>query len=340
MQHSTELNDWQHSHDFLGSDLTSRQRKTTWVTVLTLITMVAELVAGWFLGSMALLADGWHMGSHAAAIGTAAFAYHYAQRHANDPRFSFGTGKVNALAGFASAIALGWGCLFMAYECTIRLLQPVSIRFDEAMLVAALGLLVNLVGAKILHEPTAGHVASHSDHSHGHAEKDHNLRGAYLHVLADVLMSVLAIIALVVGKYLGWFIVDPVIGIVGSLVILRWSISLFTGSGRILLDAETNDEQLTEIRERIETGGGNVHVSDLHMWRVGPRHFAVIVSIVAESPRLPNEYKALFADRGDLAHITVEVHPLVPPLSNDPLVSNESLSVNDSLPSNGSTAEN
>jgi cation diffusion facilitator family transporter len=252
---------------------------------------------------MALLADGWHMGTHAAALGVAAFAYAYARRHADDPRYSFGTGKVGALGGFASATGLAVVALLIFAESAERIAAPVTIRFDEAIAVACLGLVVNVVCAWLLHD----------DHHHDdHAHHDHNLRGAYLHVLADALTSVLAIAALTTGKFLGWTWMDPVMGLVGSVIIARWSFALLRDTSRVLLDAEISPTRRQEIRRALEAHG-DARVADLHVWRVGPRHLAAIVSLVADEPRAPAHYKERLADEGDLVHVTVEVNACADP---------------------------
>jgi cation diffusion facilitator family transporter len=295
------------------------------VVGLTLAMMIGEIVAGMAFGSMALLADGWHMGTHAAALGVAAFAYAYARRHAADPRYSFGTGKVGALGGFASAVGLAVVALLVLVESLSRLSSPVGIRFDEAIAVAALGLAVNLGSAWLLRDHDHGH--GHDEHAHprgegdhphahaGHAHhapdhhlhRDHNLRAAYLHVLADALTSVLAIVALLAGRTLGWTWMDPVMGIVGSVVIARWSFRLLRETGAVLLDAEVGEVRRRALREAIEAGGDH-RVADLHVWRVGPRHLSAIVTVVAREPLPPDAYKARLAAFADLAHVTIEVH--------------------------------
>jgi cation diffusion facilitator family transporter len=296
--HRDDLSPWQHHHAF-GTRAHSRgERRTRWVVALTLAMMVLEIVAGTVFGSMALLADGWHMGTHAAALGVAAYSYAYARRHADDPRYSFGTGKVGALGGFASATGLAVVALLIFAESAERIATPVTIRFDEAIAVACLGLVVNVVCAWLLRD----------DHHHDdHAHHDHNLRGAYLHVLADALTSVLAIAALTIGKFVGWTWMDPVMGLVGSVIIARWSFALLRDTSRVLLDAEVSQTRHQEIREALEADG-DARVADLHVWRVGPRHMAAIVSIVADEPRAPAHYKARLADEGDLVHVTVEVN--------------------------------
>lgn len=298
--HLRETHHWEHHHTFGTDEHMVGERRTRWVVALTLAMMLVEIVAGTVFGSMALLADGWHMGTHAAALGVAVFAYAYARKHAADPRYSFGTGKVGALGGFASAVGLAVVALVILAESVSRLQAPVVIRFDEAIGVAVIGLVVNLASAFLLRE---GH--HHADeHAHHH---DHNLRGAYLHVMADALTSVLAIIALVAGKQWGWTWMDPMMGIVGSVVIARWSYGLLGETSRVLLDAEAAPERQAEIRQAIESNADN-RVVDLHLWRVGPKHLAAMVSVVCHEPREPDHYKELLASFPDLAHITVEVH--------------------------------
>ena len=310
---------WRHSHAFAAEHPARGERRTRWVVGITLVMMAAEIAAGTAFRSMALLADGWHMGTHAAALGVAAFAYAYARRHASDPRYSFGTGKVGALGGFASAVGLAVVALLVLGESATRLVQPVAIRFDEAIAVAVVGLAVNLLSALLLREG-GGH--SHAEHHHAphdhapggqldHAHRDHNLRAAYLHVLADAMTSVLAIVALLAGKTLGWAWMDPVMGIAGALVIARWSIALLRDTSAVLLDAEVAPARRDAIRVAIESRRDD-RVSDLHVWRVGPRHLAAIVSVVTAAPRSPAAYKERLREFGDLTHVTVEVLPLEP----------------------------
>lgn len=299
--HQRELHRWQHHHSF-GTEVRTRgERRTLWVVALTLTMMAVEIAAGTAFGSMALLADGWHMGTHAAALSVAVFAYVYARRHADDARYSFGTGKVGALGGFASATGLAVVALLIFGESAQRLASPVVIRFDEAIAVACVGLAVNVVCALLLRE--------HHDEDDftEHAHHDHNLRGAYLHVLADALTSVLAIAALSTGKLFGWTWMDPVMGLVGSVVIARWSYGLLRDTSRVLLDAELPEDRLAAIRNTIEADA-DARVADLHVWRIGPRHLAGIVSLVAHEPREPDHYKRLLRAQRDLAHVTVEVH--------------------------------
>lgn len=263
--------------------------------------MVIEITAGVAFGSMALLADGWHMATHAAALGIAAYAYWYARRHAGDRRYSFGTGKIGALAGFGSAVSLAVVALLVLAESVSRLAAPIAIRFDEAIAVAAVGLAVNVVSALLLRD----HDFQHDDRT-GTQHHDHNLRGAYLHVLADALTSVLAITALVAGKFFGWVWMDAVTGIVGSVLIAHWSLGLLRDTSAVLLDSEVPGDRRCQIQQAVEAGADN-RVSDLHLWRVGPRHLAAIVSLVTHDPREPSHYKQLLGKFGDLAHVTVEV---------------------------------
>jgi cation diffusion facilitator family transporter len=299
--HADGLQRWQHPHTFGTDEVQAGERKTRWVIALTCVMMLVEIAAGTVFGSMALLADGWHMATHAAALGIAAFAYSYARRRANDRRYSFGTGKVSALGGFASAVSLGVVAALVLAESVDHLASPVSIRYDQAIWVAVVGLAVNLVSALLLrdHEHEEHHASGH--------HHDHNLRGAYLHVLADAATSVLAIGALLVGKLWGLTFVDSVTGIVGAIVIARWSLGLLRETSAVLLDAEVPAVRRQEITNAIESDRDN-RVTDLHLWRVGRRHLAAIVSVVTHEPLDPSHYKALLSRFDDLAHVTVEVH--------------------------------
>lgn len=287
----------EHDHNFLGEHHGRNERRTWLVVALTGVMMVVEIVSGLIFGSMALLADGIHMATHAGALTITGGAYWYARRHADDRRFTFGTGKVGDLAGFASALVLAMIALAVTVESIAHLLNPVAIAFDEAIAVAALGLIVNLASAWLLHD----------GHAHGHDERhaDHNLRSAYFHVLADALTSVLAIVALLMGRYFGHIWMDPVMGIVGSIVIARWSWGLMRDTAAVLLDAAGDPEVERAIRSRIETDGDRI--TDLHVWRVGPGCSAAVVSVVTSSSRNAQEYKARLAGLGTLAHLTVEV---------------------------------
>ncbi len=307
--HIHTLQRWKHSHRFNVEDAHG-ERNTRRVILLTLSMMVIEITAGYLFGSMALLADGWHMGTHAVALGITALAYFYARRHSDNPNYSFGTGKVGVLGGFASAVVLAVIALLMGVESVQRLISPQSIRFNEAIAVAFVGLAVNVVSALLLQEKH-GHDDTHDHgHRHGPAKKfrDHNLRAAYLHVLADALTSLLAIVALSTGKAFGWIWMDPIMGIVGALIISRWSYGLLIDSGRVLLDRDVNPEAVEEIRSKIESDADN-RVSDIHVWRVGTHHLSAIISIVTHFPRSPEHYKKLLADYDEIAHVTVEVNP-------------------------------
>jgi cation diffusion facilitator family transporter len=291
-----------HNHVFLGDAHDENGRRTLWVVALTFVMMIGEIVAGYITGSMALLADGFHMATHAVALGIAAAAYGFARRHANNARFSFGTGKVGDLAGFASAMVLGLVSLGIAGESILRLFQPTSVAFTEATIIAVVGLAVNIVSAFLL----AGNHGHHDhDHSHDHAHHhDNNLRSAYVHVLADALTSILAIAALLAGRYLGWVWLDPVMGLVGAIVIAKWAYGLMRDSAAVLLD--TTDEHVAEeIRELLESSG-DVTISDLHVWQVGPQARAAIVSVVAAASVSADAIRERLAPVHELSHLTVE----------------------------------
>ena len=318
-----------HEHVFLGRDHDRHERRTWIVVGLTLAMMIVEIIAGTLFGSMALVADGWHMSTHAAALGIAGFAYSFARRHAHDRRFTFGTGKLGDLAAFASALVLMLVALFIAWESAVRLTAPVAIDFRQALIVAVLGLAVNLASALILREDHHGHHHGHGhshgghghhhaghDHSHSHGDRHHdahaghgadnNLRAAYLHVLADAFTSVLAIAALVGGSLYGWIWLDPLMGLVGAAVIAHWSVGLIRSAGAVLLDTVPDAELADMITERMAAAGADV--TDLHLWQVGPGHFGAIVSVVAAEPAAPSAYKARLTGLPQLAHLTVEVN--------------------------------
>lgn len=309
--HTQKLKDLQHHHDFAVINHKG-ERRTRQVLVLTFLMMVLEIAAGIGFGSMALLADGWHMATHVAAFMIALFAYRYSRLHAHDHTFAFSPGKVGVLGGFASSIALTVVALMMLFESAGRLLHPEAIRFDEALVVAVLGLSVNLLCAALLNEHPHGHDHSHDPGHAGH-HHDHNLKAAYIHVLTDALTSVLAIVALVAGKYYGWVSLDPVMGLVGALVIARWSYILISETGPVLIDESLDLHYKAEIQQALEQDADN-RVADLHVWRVGPGHFAMIVSLVSHQPQPPDYYKALLKPfyrlkgLGTLSHITVEVN--------------------------------
>ncbi len=306
----------EHDHVFLGQNHERNERRTWFVIALTSVMMVVEIIAGTIYGSMALVADGWHMSTHAAAMLIAALAYLYARRNAKNPRFTFGTGKVGDLAAFASAIVLALVALLIGWESLVRLANPIPISFPQAIFVAVIGLIVNLVSAWLLrddHDHHHGH-SHHHDHSHDHdhhAEhhgQDQNLRAAYLHVLADALTSVLAIIALIAGSIYGWIWLDPLMGIVGSLVIARWSWGLMRDTGSTMLDyRQAGDPVSAKIRSIIEEAGDKI--TDLHVWQLGPGHHAAIVAVSTESERSPADYRERLTKTAALSHITVEVNP-------------------------------
>jgi cation diffusion facilitator family transporter len=288
---------------FLGDKHERHERRTWLVVALTAIMMVVEIVAGHWSGSMALVADGWHMSTHASALTIAALAYRFARRHAQDPRFSFGTGKFGELAAFASAVILAIVALLIAYESVQRLFAPVAIHYGEAMWVAVIGLLVNLVTAAILFD------REHHGHSHAHDHhdaRDHNIRAAYVHVLADALTSVFAIVALAGGALYGIAWLDPLMGVVGALIIAQWSWSIARSAGGILVDVVPNEQLARTLRARLEAA--DACVVDLHIWRLGPGHNGVVVSLVAEHPQTPAAYKARLSGIEGLSHVTVEVH--------------------------------
>ena len=311
-----------HRHVFGQDRERPGERRTRVVIAITAATMVVEIAAGLRYGSMALLADGLHMASHTAALGISAVAYGWVRRHANDPAWSFGAGKMNALAGFAGAVLLAGFALLMAWESVARLLSPVPVEFAHAIAVAILGLLVNAACAVVLvrggagHEPHAetddGGLDHDHDHGHGHGhghghEHDHNLRSAYLHVLADAFTSVLAIVALLGGALLGWRFLDPLMGVVGAAVVTRWSVGLLRESGRVLLDRQAPEPFLERIRAAVEARAGD-RVADLHVWSVAPGRWAAIVSVVSADPLPPDGYRSLLPPELGLAHVSVEVH--------------------------------
>lgn len=282
-----------HSHE-LHMDHASGESRTTKVVALTLVMMVVEIVVGWRTGSLALLADGWHMGTHAAALGITLFAYHYARKHQENPRFAYGTGKVSTLGGYTSAIILLIVALLMIGEAIHRLLSPVEIRYTEALVVAVIGLLVNLASALLLH-------GGGCDHHHEH--HDHNLRAAYFHVLADALTSLLAIVALSLGRTFGWGALDPLMGIVGALVIMKWAHGLLKKTSRVLLDADVDPQILSRIREIIEEDGSRV--TDLHAWRYNGHDIAASIWVCGHSSSevLHNRLTAVTG----LTHLTIQV---------------------------------
>ena len=337
--HEHQLHNWRHPHDF-GKINRKGETRTKWVLLLTFTTMLVEIAAGMQFHSMALLADGWHMATHVVAFLIAIFAYRYSRLHALDDTFAFSPAKVSVLGGFASSIALGMVALMMMGESAKRLLLPESIQFDEAIIVAAVGLVVNLLSVLLLrdhhdhqhaqqkplqpieHENEHEHKGhTHDNHAHKHAHaghdhdhhahhRDHNLAAAYMHVLADALTSVLAIIALLAGKYYGWSWLDIVMGFVGALVILVWARGLIKETAPVLLDQSVDVHYLQAIQDTLEQDG-ECRVSDLHIWRLGASHHAGIIGIVTRFPKSPNHYKMLLANFVQLDHLTIEVNGCV-----------------------------
>ena len=309
--HFHSLDRWTHDHVFLGAKHARNERRTWFVVALTAVMMVGEIVAGIVFGSMALLADGWHMATHAAALGIAALAYLFARRQARNSHFTFGTGKFGDLAAFASAVILAIVAIQIAFESVARLVNPVTIAYREAIAVAVLGLVVNLVSAFLLreehdHDHHHGHSHAHAhDHGHAHHHRDNNLRAAYVHVLADAATSVLAIAALLTAAYLQWTWADPVVGIVGAAVIASWAVGLLRSSGSVLLDVNNAGKMEGLIRQRLETRGDLV--TDLHLWQIGPGHRAAVISLVSDNPLPPSEYKRRLSGMHGLSHVTVEV---------------------------------
>jgi cation diffusion facilitator family transporter len=317
MRDETDLSLWTHRHHFADGGEAVAEKRALLVTALTLATMVLEIIVGLATNSMALLADGFHMATHAAALGVAAFAYWYARRHADDPRYTFGVGKVGALGGFTSALILAMVAIGISWESAARFLAVQEINFDEALAVAAFGLAVNIGCAVIL--GGHGHSHSHDEHDHDHHGHDHdhhkhdiNLRGAYLHVLADALTSVLAIFALLLGKYWGWWRLDPAIGLVGAVVILVWAWGLAQSAAAVLLDRNDDADLAEDVRAAIERDG-DARVVDLHLWRVGPGHWAAIISLVSAAPAAPAHYRERLDRIGKLSHVSVEVNALLRP---------------------------
>lgn len=300
--------DVNHSHSFGQDRKRPGESRTIIVIVVTAAMMVVEIATGILFGSMALLADGLHMASHAAALSINVFAYIYARRHAHDERFSFGTGKVNALGGFSGAVLLAVFAVMMAVESVVRLFNPVAIAFNQAIFVAIIGLVVNGMSMLILgRRDDSGHGHDHGhDHRHQH-HHDHNLRSAYLHVLADALTSFLAIFALLAAKYFGLIWMDPLMGIVGAIMVSRWSIGLLIGTSRVLLDRQAPVDIQQKVVDSIEKNGEN-RVVDLHLWTVGPDIYAAIVSVVTEIPKPPEYYKRLIPSDFKFVHVTVEVN--------------------------------
>ena len=301
---------FKHGHDFLP-DRSSAEKATVRVILLTTAMMVLEIVAGWRFHSMALLADGWHMSTHVAAFLITAVAYALSRRHKTDASFSFGTGKMDVLGGYTSALILGAVAVFMAIESVSRLLSPLPIHYNESILIGALGLCVNVASALLLkHDHGHGHSHGHErGHTHGHGH-DLNMRAAYIHVIADAVTSVLAIIALVAGKFLGLAWLDAVMGIFGSVVVAQWAIGLIKDTSCILLDRTPETDLVDEITRAVEESG-DAKVTDLHVWQLAAGQFSAIVSVVSPNPKDCDHYHALFREHDELRHVTIEIrrHP-------------------------------
>jgi cation diffusion facilitator family transporter len=304
---------WEPSHDYRPLETTA-ERQAWRVAALTGATMLVEIVAGYAFNSMALLADGWHMASHMLAIGLTALAYLLARRYADDPRFAFGTWKIEVLAGFASSLMLLAVVAMLAFESLWRLWQPQTIAFDMALWVAVVGLLVNLASAWLLRDPHQhghGHTHAHGDHAHDHAAptagKDLNRHAAFVHVLADALTSVAAIVALLGGLLFGWSWLDPLMGVLGALIIAVWAKGLLLETAKVLLDREMDSPVVARVRSALAQEA-DTEVADLHLWRVGRAQFACIVSVVTHGPATADRYKARLAGIDELVHVTVEVN--------------------------------
>ncbi|WP_049537962.1 CDF family Co(II)/Ni(II) efflux transporter DmeF [Vibrio harveyi] len=296
----------QHSHDFVSHNQKGEKR-TLYVLILTVTTMVVEIAAGTMFGSMALLADGWHMGTHAAAFCITLFAYRYAKQNAHNDRFSFGTGKVSVLGGFTSAIALGIVALMMMVESIHRLFNPESIQFNEAIMVAVIGLVVNLASMLLLQDHHHHGHDHHEHHSHDHEHEhhhDHNLTAAYFHVLADTLTSLLAIVALIVGKFYGWVWLDAMMGIVGAVVIGKWTLGLMKQTAPVLLDESINKSYRDEITETLTP---YAEIVDLHIWKVSGHHYSAAIALKNHSNKTLDEFKQLLSKFDKIHHLTLEV---------------------------------
>ena len=311
---SKPIEDWRHTHIFdEGNPLA--ERNTRWAVALTAIMMVAEIAGGWVFNSMALLADGWHMSSHALALGLSVLAYGAARRFAHDQRFAFGTWKIEVLGGYTSAIVLMGVAALMLYQSTERLISPTPIHYEQAIALAGVGLWVNLACVWLLKDGQAHHHAHdhpHERRSHDPHRHDLNLRSAYLHVMADAATSILAIVALLGGKVWGANWLDPVMGLVGAGLVAVWAWGLLRDSGRILLDAEMDAPVVAEIHEVIAASPVKADITDLHVWRVGKDKYACIVSLAVQGQATPDEFRRLLSVHEELAHITVELNPHKP----------------------------
>jgi cation diffusion facilitator family transporter len=308
--HSHSIDDFRHAHMFLGEAHERNERKVWIVIAICAAMMALEIVGGVWFGSVALIADGLHMSTHAGALLIAALSYTYARRYAQHSRLAFGTGKLGDLAAFTSAIVLAMIALLIGYESVGRLLRPVPIAFNEASPIAALGLCINLLTAYLLRDDHdhQHHEHHHDDHAHDDGyRRDHNLRAAFVHVMADAAVSVLVIAGLLAARQLGWLWMDPLMGLVATIVILNWSWSRVQSAGAVLLDASPDGALAPTIRSRLETGGDRI--ADLHLWRLGPGHIAAIISLVSDHPQSPAAYKQRLSDLPALSHVTVEVEP-------------------------------
>jgi cation diffusion facilitator family transporter len=323
--HTHSIEDFGHPHVFLGDAHERNERKTWIVVAICTVMMIAEIVGGLWFGSVALIADGLHMFTHAGALLIAALAYTYARQYARDERLTFGTGKSGDLAAFTSAIALAMIALLIGYESVDRFFHPVTIAFNQVIPIAALGLGINLLSAFLLrenhdhhhgqkrdHHDGHGHGHGHGhdgDHNHGQANanfhRDHNLRVAFVHVMADAAVSVLVIIGLVAGRQFGWVWMDPLMGLVATVVILSWSWTLVRSAGAVLLDFCPDPALARKIAARLERHGDRI--SDLHLWRLGPGHLAAIISLVTDDPNVPGFYKKRLSGLPGLSHVTIEV---------------------------------
>jgi len=321
--HSHSIDDFRHSHVFLGDAHEKNERKTWAVIALCTAMMAAEIVGGVWFGSVALVADGLHMSTHAGALLIAALAYTYSRRYAHDTRLAFGTGKLGDLAAFTSAIALAMIALLIGYESVERFFFPVPIAFNQAIPIAALGLGVNLLSAYLLrdehghhhgHAHGDDHTHDHGGHAHGHehgahgtaaVHADHNLRAAFVHVMADAAVSVLVIVGLLLGRQFGWLFMDPLMGLIATVVILSWSWTLIRSAGAVLIDVCPDPNLAHKITARIERNGDRI--SDLHLWRVGPGHLAAVISVVSDEPQSPSQYRNRLAGLAGLSHVTIEV---------------------------------
>jgi cation diffusion facilitator family transporter len=314
--HTHSIEDFRHAHVFLGEAHARNERKTWIVIAICAAMMVAEIIGGVWFGSVALVADGLHMSTHAGALLIAALAYTYSRRYAGDERFVFGTGKLGDLAAFTSAIALAMIALLIGYESLNRFFSPVPIAFNQATPIAVVGLGINLLSAFLLreghdhHHPHPHNHAHEGDQAHthsqrGHHHRDHNLRAAFVHVMADAAVSVLVIIGLVAGRQFGWIWMDPLMGLIATVVIMSWSWSLVRAAGAVLLDVSPDPALSAKIAARLEQRGDRI--SDLHLWRVGPGHIAAIVSVVSDHPETSSAYKEWLSDLPGLSHLTIEV---------------------------------